>query len=122
MKSLNVNEYGICVFCTISLTTRKEYKGFKHEHVFSLFSTHTLLKNGYDVLTLKTIAKFGVFLRIPFQTYFFNTLHDSSLENHTLFQTKMGKIYTRLISDQNPKTLPDVAAHIYRVARNFCGF
>ena len=52
-----------------------------------------------------------------------NTLHDSSLENHTRFQTKMGKIYSRLISEQKgTKTLPDVAAHTYRVARNFCGF
>ena len=72
-------------------------------------------------LRLKQL-QLGVFLRIPFQTYFLtNTLHDSSLEKHTRFQTKMGKNYTRLISDQNPKTLPVVAAHIYRVARNFAG-
>ena len=40
----------------------------------------------------------------------------SSLENHTRFQTKMGKVYTSLysFSDQNgAKTLPDKAAHTY---------
>ena len=38
----------------------------------------------------------------------------SSLENHTRFQTKMGKVYTRLPADQNgSKTLPSGAAYTY---------
>ena len=38
----------------------------------------------------------------------------SSLENHTRFHTKMGKVYTRLPADQNgSKTLPSRAAYTY---------
>ena len=37
----------------------------------------------------------------------------SSPENHTRFQTKMGKVYTRFQTKTGAKTLPDGAAHTY---------
>ena len=37
----------------------------------------------------------------------------SSLENHTPFQTKMGKVYTRFQTRNGAKTVPDGAAHTH---------
>ena len=37
----------------------------------------------------------------------------SSLKNHTRFQTKIGKVYTRFQTTTVQKTLPDGAAHTY---------
>ena len=37
----------------------------------------------------------------------------SSLENHTRFQTKMGKVYNPFSDQNSAKTLPDGAAHTY---------
>ena len=37
----------------------------------------------------------------------------SSLENHTRFQTKLGKVYTRS-QTKRPKTLPFGEAHTYK--------
>ena len=37
----------------------------------------------------------------------------SSLKNHTRFQTKIGKVYTRFSDQNSAKTLSDGAAHTY---------
>ena len=37
----------------------------------------------------------------------------SSLKNHTPFQTKMGKVYTRFQTQNGAKTLPEGVAHTY---------
>ena len=37
----------------------------------------------------------------------------SSFENHTRFQTKMGKVYNPFSDQNSAKTLPDGAAHTY---------
>ena len=43
----------------------------------------------------------------------------SSLENHTRFQTKMGKVYiTHFQTQKGPKTIPFVAVHTYRIYSN----
>ena len=56
-----------------------------------------------------------IFLFLSFETETINTfIHSrSSLENHTRFQTKMGKVYTRFQTKTAQKTLPDGAAHTY---------
>ena len=72
---------------------------------------------------------FAVQFRIrtfPFRSYSFgietvNTfIHSrSSLENHTRFQTKMGKVYiTRFQTQKGPKTIPFGAVHTYRIYSN----
>ena len=38
----------------------------------------------------------------------------SSLENHTRFQTKMGKVYTRFLDQNGAKTLPNGAANMLK--------
>ena len=43
----------------------------------------------------------------------------SSLENHTRFQTKMGKIYTSFQTNTDLKTFPFGAAHTYMMLFNF---
>ena len=39
--------------------------------------------------------------------------YHSSLENHTRFQTKLGKVYTLLSGQKGPKSPPVGAAHTY---------
>ena len=39
----------------------------------------------------------------------------SSLENHTRFQTKLSKVYTRFQTNRDLKTFPFAAAHTYMV-------
>ena len=54
---------------------------------------------------------FTFFIGIEMITTF--THSRSSLENHTQFQTKMGKVYTRFQTKTAKKTLPDGEAHTY---------
>ena len=54
---------------------------------------------------------FTLFIGIEMITTFIHSR--SSLENHTQFQTKMGKVYTRFQTKTAKKTLPDGEAHTH---------
>ena len=54
---------------------------------------------------------FTLFIGIEMITTFIHSR--SSLENHTQFQTKMGKVYTRFQTKTAKKTLPDGEAPTY---------
>ena len=89
--------------------------------------TWPLGRNCYHYLLLRLERKqknssnpfrIGIFLFLSYSFWIetINTfIHSrSSLENHTRFETKMGKVYDYPFSDQNgAKTLPDGAAHSY---------
>ena len=61
----------------------------------------------------KSISNLHIYLSF-FETINTSTHSHSSLENHTWFQTKMGKIYLYLFSDQKGlRTLPLGVAHTY---------
>ena len=55
------------------------------------------------------------FFRTPFGIKTIKTFIQSrsSLKNHTRFQTKMAKVYTRFPDQNGAKTLPDRATHAY---------
>ena len=69
---------------------KKLFKSLSNSHISLSFLTH--LPNGNDKY-VHTLCSF--------------------LENHTRFQTKMGKVYTRFLTKNRAKTLADGAAHTY---------